>query len=191
MLMLRTYNYAQNYASIFYSGLVVAAVLVVVVMSVLILYNFDGIIHTFKVQRQSRTLPYLSKNFVGRENELQDMIKTMNFSSDEVRVLNIIGPPGFGKSTLAIHLGHKLIDLGVGVHYINMAEYVKRNIQLVLAEKILTSSKKITKFDKLLNWVGEREGDEVVLILDNCDEVLNSAKKESPPQQYHKDYSSL
>ena len=147
-------------------------------MSVLILYNLDGIIHTFKVQRQSRTLPYLSKNFVGRENELQDMIKTMNFSSDEVRVLNIIGPPGFGKSTLAIHLGHKLIDLGVGVHYINMAEYVKRNIQLVLAEKILTSSKKITKFDKLLNWVGEREGDEVVLILDNCDEVLNSAKKD-------------
>ncbi len=129
-----------------------------------------------KLVRYSETLPYPSNNFVGRENELQNLTEQLKFDDSTVRVLNIIGPPGFGKSTLAIHLGHRLIDQKVHVYYINMAEFLDRNVKVVLAEKILGSKKRLS-FDKLLKWVREKNGEKFVFILDNCDEILNEQAK--------------
>ncbi len=62
-----------------------------------------------KLVRYSETLPYPSNNFIGRETELRNLTEQLNFDYSTVQVLNIIGPPGFGRSTLAIHLGHRLI----------------------------------------------------------------------------------
>ncbi len=129
-----------------------------------------------KLVRYSETLPYPSNNFVGRENELRNLTEQLKFDDSTVRVLNIIGPPGFGKSTLAIHLGHRLIDQKVHVYYINMAEFLDRNVKVVLAEKILGSKKRLS-FDKLLKWVREKNGEKFVFILDNCDEILNEQAK--------------
>ena len=140
--------------------------------------NSTEIIHGVKVNARSRTIPYLSKNFVGREDEVRELLELVNFDSTEVRIIGIIGSPGFGKSTLAIQLGHRLIDRSVYVHYVDMAEFPSLNVELVLAEKILKSSditaKRIT-FDRLLRWARERDG-HTLLILDNCDKVLHTQK---------------
>ncbi len=64
----------------------------------------------------SKTLPHISENFVGREDEMQVLLSRVNFEITEIRIINIVGSPGFGKSTLAMQLGHRLIDQGVYVY---------------------------------------------------------------------------
>ena len=139
---------------------------------------WNEIKHGFKTRVQSKTIPYLSKNFVGREDELRDLMARVDFGFTETRVISIVGSPGFGKSTLAIQLGHRLIDEGVYVHYVDMAAFPNENVQLVLAEKILESSNIMAKtitFDRLLRWARERDG-YTLLILDNCDNVMQLQK---------------
>ena len=151
--------------------------LVVIVLALLIVYGKE-IIHGYKVRSLSKTLPHISDNFVGREDEMQVLLERAKFELSEIRIINIVGSPGFGKSTLAIQLGHKLIDKGVSVHYVNLAEFPDYNIELVLAEKLLKSSyitAKTVTFDRLLQWARERSG-YTLLILDNCDNVLHTQK---------------
>ena len=152
-------------------------VLLIVLASLFIVYR-NEIIHGYKVRSLSKTLPHISKNFVGRENEIQELLTRVNFEFTEIRIISIVGSPGFGKSTLAIQLGHKLIDKGVYVHYVNLAEFPDDNIELVLAEKVLKSgdiTAKTVTFDRLLRWARERYG-YTLLILDNCDNVLHTQK---------------
>ena len=126
-----------------------------------LLHQFTEKIHESKVKVNSKTIPYLSKNFVGREYEMQELLATANFDSTEIKIIGIVGSPGFGKSTLAIQLGHRLIDEDVYITYIDMSEFPGENVQLVLAEKILYSESnsivaKTVTFDRLLGWVRER-----------------------------------
>ena len=131
---------------------------------------------------QSSSLPYPPKTFVGREQELNELVEfiSKSFSNDEHRVMNIIGPPGIGKTTLAIHIGHKMVATGVVVHHINVAEFPEEQVQQVLAEKVLKSAEIITDkvgdFERLLRWARECYWYNL-LILDNCDDALNYQKE--------------
>ena len=90
----------------------------------------------------SKTLPYISKNFVGREEEMKEVMRSIDFrknSESDIRIVNIIGPPGFGKSTLAIHVGHEMVSKGV-VYYLNVAEFSDKAVKIALAEKVLDNS---------------------------------------------------
>ena len=61
-------------------------------------------------------LPILHGVFVGREHDINEVIsRIMN-----TRIVNINGAPGFGKSTLAIHVGHVVVQNGIDVRYVNM-----------------------------------------------------------------------
>ena len=63
-------------------------------------------------------LPVLYDIFVGREDDIKEITrKVMNV---EFNIFNINGAPGFGKSTVAIHAGHKLVRDCIPVRYINM-----------------------------------------------------------------------
>ena len=42
--------------------------------------------------------------FVGREDDIHNITGYLNFTSSDVQVVHIVGPPGFGKSTLAIKI---------------------------------------------------------------------------------------
>ncbi len=148
-------------------------VLLIVFVPLLIVYRKE-IVHGYKVRSLSKTIPHTSENFVGREDEMQVLLARVNFEFTEIRIINIVGSPGFGKSTLAIQLGHRLIDQGVYVHYVNMEDLLSGNIEQVLAEKILKSSDitaKTVTFDRLLQWARDKSG-YTLLILDNCDNVL-------------------
>ena len=128
----------------------------------------------------SKSLPYLSQNFVGREKEIKEVSKLLDFRDTDIRIVNIYGSPGFGKSTLAIHVGHKMVKEGVTVDYVNMDDLPDKDVKTALAEKILEASYIVSKnvtFERLLRWARECYSSTLV-ILDNCDDLLHKKKEE-------------
>ena len=96
------------------------------------------------------------------------------------KILHIIGPPGFGKSTLAICVGNELISRGVVVRYIDMAQVTHQPAKQTMAEKILYqesthSDMSNVTFDHLLSWSARRFWRNLI-IFDNCDEPFNRQK---------------
>ena len=133
---------------------------------------------TYKVYlHHSKSLPFLSETFVGREREMETLLNQIDFYNHSTRGINIYGPPGFGKSTLAIHVGHVAVREGVEVHYVNMVDIPDKEVKQGLARKIL---KKAADFDDLLEWAREYRFwyTQILLIFDNCDEVLHGQREE-------------
>lgn len=64
-------------------------------------------------------LPLSKSIFMGRESETSKVIKLI---IDGTHLINICGSPGFGKSSLAINVGYKMIEHRSSVRYINVAE---------------------------------------------------------------------
>ena len=97
----------------------------------------------------------------------------------DVRIVNIVGSPGFGKSTLAVHVGDQMVKQGVEVHYVNMGEYQggqNIDIQIELAEKILRaadySSDRYT-FEDLIKWLRKLFWNSLIII-DDCDNLVHN-----------------
>ena len=153
-----------------------------IVLLVILLFFFvywPSIMYHFNLYH-SKSLPYLSENFVGREREIEELMQFMDFKNSTVRIINIIGSPGFGKSTLAMHVGHAVVKRGDVVHYINMADFPEKDVKLILSEKVMETARVIAKhidFGTLLRWARKHYYNNL-LILDNCDKVIYSQKQE-------------
>ncbi len=67
-------------------------------------------------------LPVLNPDlpFVGREREVAEISSYMH--SELVYVIGVHGPPAFGKSTLAIHVGYEMVKRGTSVRYVDASE---------------------------------------------------------------------
>ena len=153
-------------------------VVFVFLMTSLIGYVYWSII-TYKVYlHHSKSLPFLSENFVGREREMEALTKQIDFHNHSTRIINIFGPPGFGKSTLAISVGHIAVKDGVEVHYVDMVEFPEKGVKQILAEKILKV--KHTDFEDLLEWLRNYRYwyYQILLIFDNCDNVLHNQRED-------------
>ena len=157
----------------------IIVILTIIALSTGVYCNFPALRYYFRLYH-SRTLPYPSKTFVGRSHEMQEIVDKIDFLNSEIRILNIVGLLGIGKSTLAIHTGHAMIYKGVTVHYINMADNLNEPVQQLLTEKVLESSQIVTEktgnFERLLKWARDRYWYNL-LILDNCDDFLNNQKE--------------
>ena len=111
---------------------------------------------------------------------MSKLMDLLDFSSDtDVRIVNIVGSPGFGKSTLAVHVGDQMVKQGVEVHYVNMGEYQggqNIDIQIELAEKILRaadySSDRYT-FEDLIKWLRKLFWNSLIII-DDCDNLVHN-----------------
>ena len=68
----------------------------------------------------SESLPDLleTEAFVGRQTEIEKIAQWI----EKIWIVSIVGPPGFGKSTLAIHVGHAVCNGGTNVHYVNLQD---------------------------------------------------------------------
>ena len=129
----------------------------------------------------SKTLPYIPENFVGREEDMKEITKLITFKESDIRIVDIIGPPGFGKSTLAIHVGHEMVRNGVVVYYLDIGDFSDKAIKTALATKVLDKSNTVVSkqvtFERLLKWARDRFW-YTLLILDNCDDAINSQREE-------------
>ena len=85
-------------------------------MGVLMYYNSDcyqlGVCY-------SKSLPSVD-NFVGREEDIHNITGYLDFTTSDVQVVHIVGPPGFGKSTLAKKVGEILVRRGTKVFYVDL-----------------------------------------------------------------------
>ncbi len=128
--------------------------------------------------------PYL---FIGREKEITAVTQMLDFSSDDTRIVSIVGGPGIGKSTLAVCAGYRMLGTGIGksspaihvrykivVHYVDMWNVL--DVQ-GLAEKVLKNSAKNHVAERLCEW-GRGCTDKTLLILDNCDNILHKSNSE-------------
>ena len=101
---------------------------------------------------------------------MDEIMKILDFGHSSTLILSVIGSPAIGKSTLAIHVGYEMEEMGVHVHYVDMADTPDIAI---LATSILDSAgiKISTDSDeKKTLWKWAREVDhDTLLILDNCD----------------------
>ena len=73
--------------------------------------------------------------FVGRENDVRQVLDRVT----RAHIVNINGAPGFGKSALAIHLGHEIVRNGTSVRYINVEDKVS-SMRVVAKSKRETMS---------------------------------------------------
>ncbi len=99
----------------------------------------------------------------------------LNDSHERNRIVNIYGPPGFGKSALAIHVGHRMVAQGAVVYCVDMDEVSSTQ---ALAEKILSSDVGIMSLQRISTasldtWASKLER-QTILILDNCDRILQA-----------------
>ena len=122
----------------------------------------------------SKSLPFHDhKVFVGRELSMREIIQEIY--KPHPPIISIVGPPGFGKSTLAIHIGHAMLADGFLVNYVDMSEVSSKQ---ALAEKILAGDSGIVAIknvtvDRLYIWAW-RLNYRTLLILDNCDVILHN-----------------
>ena len=123
----------------------------------------------------SPSFPDRVSHFSGREKEISDIVHWLDPHNTDVRVVSIVGPPGFGKSSLAIHVGHEMIDQGVVVNYVNLDELTVED----LPEKIVANDGITTRngsFERLQKWLRTEINFPVLLMLHSCDDVLYREK---------------
>ena len=118
-------------------------------------------------------------NFTGRQSECEEIIRHVTAQSS--RMVSIWGSPGFGKTSVAIAVGHKLQSQGLPVCWITL-----RGLQSKadLTSKLLSfvrqafshhqsSSQRLSLDDELCQLFSEIS-DRFVFILDNADDLLES-----------------
>ena len=86
--------------------------------------------------------------FVGRENDMCAVINKIMIAN----IVNINGAPGFGKSALAIHVGHQILKNGISVRYINVADkFTSMSFDMSSETSLDDINGKIDKKQELVN----------------------------------------
>lgn len=111
-------------------------------------------------------LPNKQHHLIGRELEMENIT---NYLEDvEVRGLSLFSAPGYGKSEMCVHFGHRQIEAGVDVYYINVRGLpnMKKLIEILFS----ISELKLAPDDNLSvqRW-SEQINKPSLLILDNVD----------------------
>ena len=94
-------------------------------------------------------LPILYNDiFVGRETDMSAVVNKITVAN----IVNINGAPGFGKSALAIHVGHQILKNGISVRYINVAdEFTSMSFEMTSEPSLDDTSGKIDRKQTLVH----------------------------------------
>ncbi|KAK3750569.1 hypothetical protein QZH41_009811 [Actinostola sp. cb2023] len=114
-------------------------------------------------------LPVKVPNFVDRKDESKTVVSKL--TKGPCQVVTITGPPGFGKSAVAIQVGHDLCRTGVSVYYISLRNctslFCMAN-SLLGALRIVASASPIKQAMHCLCTMTS----DTVIILDNAEDML-------------------
>ena len=132
--------------------------------------------HTNRIIHPNKksNLPYKTEHFfVGREQEMRELIQAIE---SNFQIVSIVGTPGIGKSTLAIHVGHEMHKRGMVIQYVDLYEISSLSSVKDEILRRVGFQTRITSVEQLLLWAGEIDT-ATLLILDNCDNVLHASSK--------------
>ena len=126
----------------------------------------------------SISFPNPYEYFVGRAEDIRNITQYLDYNNSNVQVVHIWGPPGFGKSTLAIKIGHVLLGEGVSIYYMDMTGVSNDD---TLLEKFRVNivgltNKKVSLYD-VQQWV-QNQSCPMLIILDNCDAIVEANMEE-------------
>ena len=118
-------------------------------------------------------------NFTGRQSECQEIVDLV--SSEHTRIVTIWGSPGFGKTSVAIAVGHQLQSRRFPVCFLSLrglqtkAHLTSKLLSLVrqAIPSQIPESQPLSLEDELIETLGSIS-DSCVFILDNVDDLLES-----------------
>jgi tetratricopeptide (TPR) repeat protein len=118
-------------------------------------------------------------HFIGRQQKIKDISHAL--TSTSARLVSVSGPPGFGKTSLAISVGHQLRQLGLPVYFLSLRS-VKTAEDLIsdLLNTFAHTSSDATgrdhsKLCRLLSAIPSN----ICIILDNADGLFESGGETS------------
>ena len=123
-------------------------------------------------------LPPRVPYFTGRQKECDEIIG--HLFSESTRIVSICGSPGFGKTSVAVAVGHEVQSRGLPVFWLSLRGLRSK---ADLTSKLLSffrqpskntfSSQHLSRDDELCQLFSEIS-DDLVFILDNADDLLES-----------------
>ncbi|CAH3026870.1 unnamed protein product [Porites evermanni] len=129
----------------------------------------------------SASLPSRVPNFTGRQSEVEEIMG--HATSESTRLVSIWGSPGFGKTSVAIAVGHALQSQGLPVYWVSLrglqskADLTSKFLRLLRQPTINNqpSDKRLSLDDEVCQLFNEISK-QSVFILDNADDLLESGR---------------
>ena len=121
-------------------------------------------------------LPERLSTFTGRQKEI-NTIKSSLVEKDR-GIVAIIGGPGFGKSTIAVEVAHRLSEnhkIHVIFSYLSRASTVPEAVRLLCLDIGIEPGE--DPKSSLMVWLRNMKPGKVVLVLDNIDQLLEDEAK--------------
>ena len=97
--------------------------------------------------------------------------------SDEVRIVNLVGAAGIGKSCLTVQVGHQLIDSGATVSYLDASLLSLDSLPDVILQTTGSVHGSGNSTERLLHWLRREMKYPIVVILDNFDRMFATDRK--------------
>ena len=120
--------------------------------------------------------------FTGRQGECEEI--SGHVTSESARIVSIWGSPGFGKTSVAIAVGHNLHSQGLPVYYLSLRGLQSKDD---LASKLLTffgrtaptgqQNQQPVSIENELFQLFSNMSDPFSIILDNADELLSGGSE--------------
>ena len=123
-------------------------------------------------------LPPMVPHFIGRQQKVEDISRVM--TSTSARLVSVSGPPGFGKTSLAIAVGHQLRQLGLPVYFLSLrsVKTVEELISDLLNAFAHASDLTVRVRSKLCGLLSAIPSN-ICIILDNADILFESGGETS------------
>lgn len=144
---------------------------VVLYLSCKLLFKYRFFFIDTKVVLPRSCLPTTVPHFTGRQNECDEIIG--HAKSESTRIVSIWGSPGFGKTSIAINVGHHLQSEGLPIYFLSLrgsgskADLTSKLLSFLRQSSSNEPSSQPLSLDDELCELFSRIVDRCVFILDN------------------------